>query len=244
MSRTHVVIPDSHSNPEYNNSRFEALGKFILEVRPDIVVDIGDSADMNSLCSYDRGKEGYDSRRYLDDIDSYKDAMEKLWHPYKKAKKRYPTRIKCRGNHEERINTAKTYAGPLVGTFGINDLEEFRWNDVVTDLGTSVAVDGVFYNHYCPTPIMNKPLGGANPARAIIKQEHKSTTVGHSHLRSFAEERGILSLVVGCYIDYYAEYAKQANNNWWRGAVIKRGVEDGYYDHEWVSLSRIVKEFG
>ena len=30
MSRTHLIIPDSHSNPEYNNSRFEALGKFIL----------------------------------------------------------------------------------------------------------------------------------------------------------------------------------------------------------------------
>jgi hypothetical protein len=44
-------------------------------------------------------------------------------------------------------------------------------------------------------------------------------------------------------MDYHAGYAKQANNNWWRGVVIKRGVEGGYYDHEWVSLDRVVKEY-
>jgi hypothetical protein len=241
---THVIIPDSHATPEHNNDRFEWLGKFLYAIKPDVVIDIGDSADMNSLCTYDKGKQGYDARRYTADIDAYTDAMEKLWHQYKYNKKRLPRREKRRGNHEDRIRTAESYAGVMSGTFGIGDLREADFNDNVNQyLHSGEPIDGITYCHVCPTPIMAKPLASVNLARAIIKQEHKSYTVGHTHFRDFYEERGIHSLVVGCYFDQYHAFAGPANENYWRGVVVCRNVEGGKYDHQWVSLDAIRRAY-
>jgi len=241
----HIIIPDSHASPEHNNDRFEWLGKFIYAMRPDVVIDIGDSADMNSLCSYDKGTKGFESRRYLADVTAYHDAMEKLWWPYKKHKKGLPRREKRRGNHEHRIETATEYAGVFEGTFGIDDLRELHWNDAVLGYRFSgEAIDGVTYNHVCPSPLLAKPLASVTLARAIIKQEHKSYTVGHTHLRDFAEERGIHSLVVGCYFDQWHDFAGPANENYWRGVVVCDDVANGKYDHSWVSLASIKRVYG
>ena len=244
MSQTHIIIPDSHAEPTHNNDRFEWLGHFIYRVRPDVVIDIGDSASMDSLCTYDKGKTGYDASRYVHDINAYTDAMEKLWWPYKRHKKKLPRREKRRGNHEDRINTAVSYAGVMQGTFSIDDLQEKDFNDNIHEyLDAGEPIDGVTYNHTCPSPIMAKPINSVNLARAIIKQEHKSYTVGHTHTRDFHEERGIQSLVVGCYFDQHHSFARSANENYWRGIVVCRNVEGGRYDHQWVSLEEIKRLF-
>jgi hypothetical protein len=39
------------------------------------------------------------------------------------------------------------------------------------------------------------------------------------------------------------EYAGQANKMWWSGVIVKRGVNNGMYDHEWISMERIKNEF-
>jgi hypothetical protein len=242
---THLIIPDSHANPEHNNDRFEWLGKYIYAVRPDVVIDIGDSADMPSLCTYDKGKQGYDSRRYTNDVNAYIDAMEKVWWPYKKNKKRLPRREKRRGNHENRIRTAESYAGVMSGTFSIDDLCEEDFNDNVNEyLFAGEPIDGVTYNHVCPSPILSTPLSSVNLARAIVKQEHKSYTVGHTHFRDFYEERGKHTLVVGCYFDQFHEFAGPANENYWRGVVLCNNVEDGKYDHSWISLKALREAYG
>ena len=48
---THLIIPDGHTHPDYNNDRFTWLGKLIVDLQPEVVVNIGDMADMASLCS-------------------------------------------------------------------------------------------------------------------------------------------------------------------------------------------------
>ena len=244
MTKRHLVIPDSHSMPSHNNDRFEWLGKFIFDLKPDVVVDIGDSADMESLCFWDKGKRGYDTRSYLDDIAAYQDAMEKLWHPYKRNKKKMPHRIKTRGNHEDRINKAVSSAGVMTGTFCIDDLEEKRWNDEVSEFLYAITVDGIKYNHACPSPIMGKPLASVNLARTIIKQEHCSYTVGHVHSRDFHEERGVQASVVGCYFDNHHDFAGPSNDNYWRGILVKEEVCNGKYEPHWYSLDRLRKEYG
>ena len=53
-----LIIPDCHAAPEYDNKRFSALGNFIVEQQPEIIVCLGDLADMPSLSSYDLRGEG------------------------------------------------------------------------------------------------------------------------------------------------------------------------------------------
>ena len=44
-----MIIGDPHAHPDYYNSRFEKLGKCIVKSKPDIIVCMGDFADMPSL---------------------------------------------------------------------------------------------------------------------------------------------------------------------------------------------------
>jgi hypothetical protein len=46
------------------------IANYALEKRPDVIVQIGDWADMPSLSLYDKGKRCYEGRRYVKDIDA------------------------------------------------------------------------------------------------------------------------------------------------------------------------------
>ena len=79
-----LIIGDPHAHPDYDNSRFEKLGKFIVKAEPDAVICMGDFADMPSLSTYDKGTKGFEGRRYKKDVDSILDAQDKLFAPIKK----------------------------------------------------------------------------------------------------------------------------------------------------------------
>lgn len=79
-----LVIGDPHAHPSYDNSRFTKLGNFIAREKPQIIVCIGDMADMPSLSSYDKGTKGFEGRRYKKDVESVIDAQKKLFAPIKK----------------------------------------------------------------------------------------------------------------------------------------------------------------
>ena len=40
-----LIIPDPHANPDYNNERFRAAGRLLMEEQPECVVCLGDLAD-------------------------------------------------------------------------------------------------------------------------------------------------------------------------------------------------------
>ena len=68
MSRTHLIIPDPHAHPDFHNERADWLGKLIKYLKPDVVINIGDAADMPSLCSYDKCTRAFGVRSYRKDI--------------------------------------------------------------------------------------------------------------------------------------------------------------------------------
>lgn len=248
-AKTHLVIPDSHANPLHNNKRFELVGKLILDLKPDVVVNIGDGADMESLCSYDVGKKSYEGRRYIKDIGASHDANDKLWHYVRKAKKKMPRKVYCIGNHEERINRAVESDAKLEGVLSIEDLqlEHFGW-EVYPFLDIAM-VDGVAYSHYFTSGVMGRAIGGLHPAYSLLTKRHQSCTAGHLHTRDFAQltradGTHLLGMMCGCLVDYHMDYAGPANDLWWSGVVIKYDVEDGMYDHEWVSLERLKRLYG
>lgn len=74
--RRHFVLPDVQAKEGVPLDHLVWAGKYIAEKRPDVVICIGDFADMPSLSSYDAGKKSFEGRRYKKDIKAAKEAME------------------------------------------------------------------------------------------------------------------------------------------------------------------------
>lgn len=250
-----LVIPDAHATPYHNNDRFELLGKFIADRRPDVVLSIGDFADMPSLSSYDKGKKSFEGRRYYKDIDSVIDAQNRMFKPIedynndlrkRKVKLYKPHYIITLGNHCERINRAANLSPELDGTLKISDLqyEKFGW-DVIPFL-EPVMINGVAFSHYFPRGVMGRAISGENPALALINKLHTSCVQGHSHIRDFSERttvegKRLQGLVVGCFLDedQHEAYAGEANKMWWRGVVMLHDVDEGSFEPEFISVKQL-----
>lgn len=255
MNRSHLIIPDAHAHPDFNNDRFDWLSLLIRDLKPDVVINLGDGADMPSLCSYDKGKGSFIGRTYRKDIDAFLDSQDRLWSPLRRAKKRLPQTIYLIGNHEERIGRALNAQPELQGTISFDDLELDRWYDQVVpyDGGTPgvIDVDGVHYAHYFVSGVMCRPIGGEHPAYSLLAKRMVSSTCGHIHTGDYCirtkhdgnNGRKVHGLVAGVYQDYRAGFAGMANDLWWRGVIFKEGVENGDYNVRWISLDSIKKEY-
>src|SRR5690349_10871387 len=64
LGRVHMVIPDVQAKPNVSHEHMRWIANYALEKRPDVIVQIGDWADMPSLSLYDKGKRCYEGRRY------------------------------------------------------------------------------------------------------------------------------------------------------------------------------------
>jgi 3',5'-cyclic AMP phosphodiesterase CpdA len=253
MSKVHLVIPDPHAHPDFNNDRADWLGQFIKELKPDVVVNLGDAADMASLSTFDKGKASFYGRSYQKDIEAHLDFQERMWAPTFKSKKKLPRRVVLEGNHEHRTKRAIEFSPELQGERHGLSFKDYDFNsyyhDVVEYEGQTpgiIAIDGVHYAHFIVAGVSGRPVGGEHHASSLGKKSLVSCTVGHSHLRDFDMLTGssghtVLSLVAGVFQDYRSPWAGVVNNLWWSGVVVKREVENGNYDHEWVSLAQLKK---
>lgn len=253
MSKIHLIIPDSHAHPNYNNKRAEYLGHLINDIKPDVVINIGDTADMPSLSSFDKGTKGFIGRNYKADVNAAVDFEDRLWTIVKKQKKRLPLRIKLHGNHEQRIVKAINTSPELDGAISMDDLQESIYYDKIVPYSGNtpgvIEVDGIHYAHFFVSGLMGRPVGGEHSAYSLITKEFTSCTAGHSHILDFAQRTSvggnkIYGCVAGVYQDYDSDWAGECNKLWWRGIVVKRNVENGQYDPEFISLNRLRKEYG
>jgi hypothetical protein len=161
-----------------------------------------------------------------------------------------------RRNHEHRIKRAIDIDPQLEGSkFGLSfkDLELDKWYDDVVEYngGTPgiISIDGVSYAHYFISGIMGRAIGGEHHAYSLLQKQYSSCTQGHSHLADLAVRTGvggrkIIGLVAGVYQDYHSGWAGESNSLWWRGVVVKRFVEDGIYDPQFVSIESLRKTYG
>ena len=256
MSKTHLIIPDQHSDPRFHNERADWVGKLILDLKPDVVVNMGDTADLSSLSLYDKGKASFYGRSYQKDIESHLDFQDRMWSPLKKAKKRWPFSVVLEGNHEHRIKRALELDPHLKGDkYGVsfNDLGFNDYYHEIVEYEAStpgiIDIDGIDYSHYFISGVMGRAIGGEHHAASLIDKNYKSSTCAHSHLvdyavRSKSGGQKLMGLVCGVYQDYRTPWAGATNDLWWSGVVIKRNVEDGCYDPQFVSLAALRKEYG
>lgn len=249
VGKTHLVIPDSHAHPDHNNERYSWLGELINDIKPDVVIDIGDFWDMPSLSQYDKGGKSFEGRRYKRDVESGLEAQDRIYEITRRSKRRLPRWVRCLGNHENRIVRAIERDPILEGTIGLDDLEskEYGWEE--HPFLEPVSIDGVCYQHYFVSGISGRPISGERIGLSLVAKQLSSCTQGHSHLfdyylRNNANGSSIHGLSVGVYQDYDADWAGPSNHVWHRGVCVCRGVENGSYDLEFISLKRIKEAYG
>ena len=243
---THLIIGDSHAHPDYSNERFTWLGKLIHDVKPDVVVNIGDLADMPSLCAHSRRIE-LEAARYNKDCEAAIEAQDRIFHEVRKHKKKLPRFIWTLGNHDIRAERFVSDNPVFEGKLKNEDIgyKNYPW-EVYPFLDT-VEVDGIGYSHYFTSGIMGRAISGQHPAWTIIKKRNQSSTCGHSHVVDYKVDktpgRSLMGLVVGNFIGFRMGYAGPANDMWSDGIAVCHNVENGLYDFEWISMNRIRKVY-
>jgi|TARA_A100001391_G_scaffold171556_1_gene132892 hypothetical protein len=255
--KTAVVFTCAHADPSVSNDRFNWLGDLLYDIRPDYVVDLGDGADLKSLNSYDtRYPKAIVAQSYEADIQCYNDSQERIRRKFRQMKKKRPAFFGLEGNHENRIKKAIANDPRLEGSkFGLSfsHLNTDVWFDEYHEYNNSAPsiadYDGVSYAHYIASGNYGTALSGIHHAYGLIQKRHCSTTVGHSHKRSMffkddAHPNPTIGLVAGCFKGAQEGWAGQSNLEWWKGVIIKRNIQNGYYEPEFVSLGRLRDIYG
>jgi hypothetical protein len=237
----HFVLPDVQAKPGVDFSYLTRIGKYVVEKQPDVIVAIGDFADMESLSSYDIGTKKFEGKRYVHDITAAKEAMAAFLSPIdeynaqakKNGKKQYkPKKVLTLGNHENRINRAVNLDPKLDGMLSVDQLgyKEQGWE--VSKFLEVVVVDGVAYSHYFPTGTAGRP---AATARAQLLKKHMSCVAGHQQGLQIATDfradgAMITSIIAGSCYEHDEEYLGPQGNKHWRGALMLHDVHDGEFD--------------
>ena len=239
-----LIVPDAHAVPGLDNERFSWIGQQIVRLQPDIVVCVGDFADMASLSGYDKGKKSFEGRRYHLDVDACRDALNRLHVPLDKhnqklrAKKKAPYNprlVMCLGNHEGRIDRAVNSTPELEGTISVDDLHFKQHGWEVVPYEESIEICGFQFSHHFASGVSGRPISGVNHAASLLGKLHTSAVVGHSHCLDFAvhtrpDGRKIVGLVVGCmsHPDQVEGWNRATHRLWWRGLTYLRGARDGW----------------
>jgi hypothetical protein len=257
--RTHLFIPDAQVRHGVPTDHLRALGNYIVDKQPDVIVNIGDFADMASLSSYEKpGSKYMENMRYKLDIDSAKEAMNELLLPMKEYNKKQrknkhkpykPEMHMFLGNHEDRINRALN-ADPihLEGVISMDDLEyEKDW--IVHPFLVPHIIDGVAYCHYFVNPngLTGHPVGGTIMTK--LNNLKCSFSMGHQQQLQYGMSydgtgKRLHGLVAGSFYQHDEGYmGPQKNQQHWRGVVMKHEVADGQYDPMFVSLDFLLENY-
>jgi hypothetical protein len=241
-----LVIPDSHATPGHDNDRYKWLSKLTKDIKPDVVIDIGDWYDMPSLCHYDKGTKGFQGRRYKEDVAVGVEAQDLYYTPLKKRKKKMPLMLRCLGNHEHRINRAIDKEPEMLeGVIGISDLQskEYGWDEY--GFLEPVKINGVNFCHYFASGVMGRP---ASSARTLLNHQNASCIQGHAHTFDYATKSNVNGktfhgIFCGVFQDYDPPFAAAQAYLWRRGCMVLHDVMDGDFDMEWISMDRLRRAY-
>lgn len=242
LGRMHIVIPDCQVKSGVPTEHLEWIGNYIAEKRPDVVVQIGDFADMPSLSSYDKGKLSAEGRRYVKDIAAVHAAMDRLMTPIKKVPDYKPELHLTLGNHEFRIMREVEENPRYQGRFNYADLayEDYGWR--VHDFLKVAEVDQIEYCHYFTTGAMGRPV---TSAAALLRERQKSCIQGHVQYTDMAIHRKTQNIAIfsgTCYLHDEEYLGPQGNNNR-RQIITCHEVENGRFDPMFVSLRYLEKNY-
>lgn len=255
----HLVIPDTQVKDGIDLSYLTHIGKWAAEKKPDVIVCIGDFADMPSLSSYDLpGSKSFEGKRYKADIDAVHAGMYHLMTPIVSEQERLrrnkektwnPRLIMTLGNHEDRITRAIN-ANPahLEGMMSLDDLDYESWGWEVYPFRNVVVVDGIAYCHYFPSGALGRPIGSA---QALLTKMHMSCFAGHQQGRMIAygkraDGKELTAIICGSAYPHEEDYLGKGGlgNKHFRGIYQLNDVQDGTFDEMALSLKYLKERCG
>jgi hypothetical protein len=250
-----LVIPDCQIKEGVAREHLKWAGEAICDYRPDVVVNLGDFADMPSLSTHDvKGSKYFEGLRYKKDVEVVKEAMQELLAPLRTLQKSQkeskhkvykPRMVMLMGNHENRIDRAINNNPTLEGLVSTKDLNyEKDWE--VHEFLHPVFINGVGFNHYWPVGAMGRP---ASTAAAIINKLHMSCVAGHQQGKQVAygkraDGKSICAIIAGSYYLHDESYMDQLSNKHWRGLVMLNEVDNGHFDEMFLSIEYLGKRYG
>lgn len=250
----HLVIPDCHVKDGSDSSYLAWAGKFAAEHKPDVIVNLGDFADMSSLSTYDVGKKSFEGKRYTKDIEAANQGMNEFLSPIlterirlidNKKKKWTPRMVLTLGNHEERINRAINNDPKLEGLISVDDLG-YEGNWEVFPYLEVVVVDGIAYSHYFTSGVLGRPV---TSAKALTSKKHMSCIMGHVQTTEIdmsqfrADGSPIIGIFAGCFYQHDEDYLGAQGNTQHRGIWMLYEVENGSFWPHFISMSYLKKKY-
>lgn len=251
----YAVLPDCQIRPEDDTEFLEHIGTYLAEKKPDVIVCLGDFADMPSLSSYDVGKKQFEGRRYKADVEASISGMERLFKPIKllnenakkNHKQRYnPKLVLTLGNHEHRISRAVENDAKLEGVMDVKDLQYERFGWQVVPFLQPIINDGIAFCHYFTSGAMGRPCSSA---QMQLTKKHMSCISGHQQGLQIAtsyraDGTRLTSIIAGSCYESDHDYLGPQGNKHFRGMLMLHEVDgSGSFDLMPVSLSYLRKKY-
>ena len=212
-----LVIADSHINPEnYDDSSelWYRLGKYCVETQPDIIVHLGDVADLSSqawkIAARGSNTLEEECECVINVLDIFDEAIEEYNRVQRRMKKKTykPLKYLTLGNHDIRN--------------GVTCIE-----DIFTDAGW-IVVDYLKPLHLCGITFchcMHKGLSDlmCTTAEELLENWGADVVVGHGHHKDFSEgysmgiNRKITALKCPAFTKSNYDWAVQTQLKWSRG---------------------------
>lgn len=248
LGRVHMVIPDIQAKPNVSHDHLEWIANYALEKRPDVIIQIGDWADMPSLSLYDKGKRCYEGRRYVKDCEAANYSLERFERTLEEHNRANPhdtynpRKVITFGNHEYRIERATMLDASLDGKLSMEDLDFARRGWECHDFLEVVEIDGIEYCHYFTSGNMGRPV---TSAAALLRERQCSAIMGHVQHTDMAFHKKTQNIAMFCGICYQhnEEYLGPQGNQTRRQIVMLHEVEDGKFDPMFVSLRFLQKRY-
>lgn len=245
--RRHLIIPDTQVKPFEDLDHLTWVGRAIADLRPDVVVHLGDHWDMGSLSSYDKpGSKSKEGARYIDDIQAGNIGMEMLTAPWRDIKGYRPECVFLTGNHEQRIERAiEDDPVRLEGVIGYEDFELFGFRRY--EFLEVVFIDGVAYSHYFQNINSRYAIGGSVDNRlnkigcSFVQGHEQGFKYGNRVMPTGKIHHGI---VAGSYYPHDEPYKGRQGNGHWRGIVVLNEVRDGTFDIMPLSMEYMKERYG
>jgi hypothetical protein len=243
-----AVIPDTQVKPGVPIDHLEWCGKYLAEQQPDVIIQIGDFSDMESLSMHDGpGSLALEGRRYHRDIEAAHIGMEKLVTPITKGESARwrPKKVLFYGNHEERIIRAIKREPKMQGFMSLDDLRYAEYGWTLFEFLQPITINGVAFCHYFPSGIMGRPI---TTAKALLTKLHMSAFAGHQQGRDIAyskraDGKDLTAIISGSFYQHSEDYLSPFTNQHWRGMYILHEVKDGSFDEMAVSIDYLRRKF-